>query len=404
MSIGTCLSTVVHRAPFVEYSFRVIGCIYGIWNLDFFRTFLPPICLGISPLQTLALDYAIAFYPLLLVLMTYLLIRLHSRDVQIIVWLWKPFHKLFHLIKQDWDLEGSVVKAFASLFMISYLKILNVTVDLLMYTEKFILPLGEQNYEIRCTLFHDASVEYFKSNYLGFIALFVGLFFVILPLVFLVIDPMGCYQRCLNLTGIKRSLGLVIIINCYQGYYKDGTNGTRDYRCFSVIFFLLQIILFTIFFITRSVYGFLLGAVIVILVMFIIMAVQPYKEQFKAYSTIDALMLLILASLFIIIAAADVADIKAHWFSKPTYVLAALVGLIPSLYMTGLIIWWIFIKKKLKHKLPCFRVRDLLQLQESYDFPDRIENPDSHQAETVPILNGVPQQPQDRKYGSAPSC
>ncbi len=32
--------------------------LYGIWNLDFFRTFMPPICLNISTLQVHALDYA----------------------------------------------------------------------------------------------------------------------------------------------------------------------------------------------------------------------------------------------------------------------------------------------------------------------------------------------------------
>ncbi len=39
---------------------RIVLAIYGIWNLDFFRTFMPPICLNISTLQVHAFDYAIA--------------------------------------------------------------------------------------------------------------------------------------------------------------------------------------------------------------------------------------------------------------------------------------------------------------------------------------------------------
>ena len=83
--------TVASRKQFTELSLKILGTWYGIWNLDFFRTVLPPICLDITPLQALVLDYAIAFYPLLLVVMTYILISLHSRDVRVVVWLWKPF-------------------------------------------------------------------------------------------------------------------------------------------------------------------------------------------------------------------------------------------------------------------------------------------------------------------------
>ena len=94
---------------------RLIGCVYGIWNLDFFRTIIPPICVSVTPLQALALDYAIAFYPLLLVTVTYILMSMYSRDVRVIVWLWKPFHKLLGSFRnKKTDFEGSLVKTFAT--------------------------------------------------------------------------------------------------------------------------------------------------------------------------------------------------------------------------------------------------------------------------------------------------
>jgi len=34
---------------------------YGIWNLDFFRTLVPHICLQVNTLKALVLDYAIGF-------------------------------------------------------------------------------------------------------------------------------------------------------------------------------------------------------------------------------------------------------------------------------------------------------------------------------------------------------
>ena len=405
ISMRAYLSVAVKKS-YILTSVRVIGSIYGIWNLDFFRTVIPPICLDITPLQALALDYAIAFYPLVLIIITLTLISLHSRDVRIVVWLWKPFHKVFHKIKQDWDFEGSVVKAFATFFLLSYLKILNVTTDLLVFTESYTLPSGERSYQVKRALYYDASVEYFADKHLnyGIAAIFVGIFMVILPLVFLVVYPMRWFQKCLNSFRIQRQ-SIDMFINCYQGYYKDGTNGTRDCRCFSITFFLLQLIIFILFTLSRSIFCFSLAALTTVLFLFVILLVQPYKEQFKAYNAIDAFMLLFLAVIFIVITAADEADIKAAYFSTATYAFLAIISLAPLIYFVVLCIWWIFIKKKLKRKLPCFRgvESNSIQLQESYendDFPDRIENPSIYEPQAASLLNLQHDSKNSIKYGS----
>ncbi len=65
--------SVVSRKAYIENFTRALGSFYGIWNLDFFRTVIPPICAtNISQINVLTLDYAIAFYPLVLVILTYL--------------------------------------------------------------------------------------------------------------------------------------------------------------------------------------------------------------------------------------------------------------------------------------------------------------------------------------------
>ena len=37
--------------------FNLITSIYGVWNFDFFRQFIPPICLPLNTMQVIALDY-----------------------------------------------------------------------------------------------------------------------------------------------------------------------------------------------------------------------------------------------------------------------------------------------------------------------------------------------------------
>ena len=380
--------SIALNKPYLEPSVRVLGSIYGIWNLDFFRTVIPHICLNINPLQALMLDYATAFYPLVLVVITYTLICLHDRDIRIVVWLWKPFHKLFHSLKNDWEFEGSVIKAFATFFLLSYLKISNVSMDLLVYTEKYTLSMGEDTYQAKPALYYDPSVEYFHGEHLyyGIAAILVGTFIVILPLVFLVIYPMRLTQKCLNHIKVQRQ-SIDMFVNCYQGYYKDGTNGTKDCRIFSTVFFLLQIILFALFIFSKSMYFFPAAAMVILFIVFITLAVQPYKEQFKVYSLIDSFMLLVLASIYIMFTAGDVANVKAHNFSAGTYFVAGILGVIPFIYFIALSIWWISMKTKLKQRLPCFRTVELPQPEEQSDtneLPDRIEHPSIYQ--TAPLL------------------
>ena len=327
---------------------RILGLIYGIFNLDFFRTVLPPICLDITPLQALALDYAIAFYPLLLALITYVLIKLYSYDVRIIVWLWKPCYKCFGLIRNTWDIEGSVAKAFATFFILSYLKLLDISLELLMYTEVYTLKNSSSNYSTRYALYYDASVEYFGKEHLPYavLALFVMTFVVILPVAFLIIYPMRCFQQCLNSCHIQRQ-SLDMWINCYQGYYKDGTNGTRDCRSFSVVLFLLQVILFIFYMLSRNTYTLLLSTIFVISVATVQVWIQPYKENFRGCNVTDVFLMLNYASLMITASAVGVASIKAFKFTDLSYAMCGVLALVPLVYITGLSIRWFAIKKKL---------------------------------------------------------
>ena len=64
---------------------RIITIPYTIWNLEFFRSLQLNICLDLTTLQTLALDYAIAIYPLVLVVITYTVIELHTRGCRVLI-------------------------------------------------------------------------------------------------------------------------------------------------------------------------------------------------------------------------------------------------------------------------------------------------------------------------------
>ena len=107
---------------------KLIVVSYGFVNLDFFRSYMNNICIDLGTIQTLALDYVVAVYPLLLVILSYILIELHARNFRFIWWIWKPFRRVF---SGNWDVHSSIIKTFATFLLLSYGMLLSVTFDLL---------------------------------------------------------------------------------------------------------------------------------------------------------------------------------------------------------------------------------------------------------------------------------
>ena len=104
-----------------ETSRLLLASLYGIWNLDFLRFVYTPFCLQphTQTLYVIALDYLIAVYPLLLIAVSYLLVLLYDCNIQIIVWLLKPFVSFFIKFRRVWSIKSSLVDAFATFLLLS---------------------------------------------------------------------------------------------------------------------------------------------------------------------------------------------------------------------------------------------------------------------------------------------
>ena len=176
---------------------RLIAIPYTIWNLDFFRSLPLNICLDLTTLQTLALDYAIAMYPLLLVLVTYTVIELHARGCRMLVWLWRPFHRSCIRISRVMDIQSSIIKAFATFLLLSYVKLLNATLDILLPFKLYHINSIIHGYTYSWHVYYDASYQYFSTKYLPYALMSITFFliFCLFPLILLVVYPMSCFQR-----------------------------------------------------------------------------------------------------------------------------------------------------------------------------------------------------------------
>ena len=90
---------------------RVIFSLFGIWNLDFFRTVYKPFCIHpkVSVIQALAMDYLVAAYPLTLVAVTYVLVTLHTRNCWLLTKIWKPLRHIMRPILRNFNIQTSLI-------------------------------------------------------------------------------------------------------------------------------------------------------------------------------------------------------------------------------------------------------------------------------------------------------
>ena len=219
--------------------FNTITTLYGIWNLDFFRAIYPDLCLRVSPLQMLFLEYAMAFYPLFLILVTYVLVTLHSRGNVIIRLVCVPFQWVCMHFRKTWRIKSSMIDVFTTFMFLSYNKVLSVTFDLLVYVH----PYNTHGLPIRARfLFYDVTIRYFGAEHkpYGVAAVLIAFFFIVLPSLLVVLYPFRCFQKCLNICRLSHVI-LHSFIDSIAGYYKDGTEpGTKDHRSFAAISFFYQ--------------------------------------------------------------------------------------------------------------------------------------------------------------------
>ena len=217
--------------------------VYGIFNLDFFRYIIPQFCVSstMTTVQALSLEYIVALYPLLLTIILYICIQLYARDCKLLVYLWKPFHKCFVRMPQKWSPLESLVHTFAAFLLLSYSKILTVSLSLLQNHGHARDSSGDKVGPL--TIYYNATVPYFGTEHLPFalLAIFISATFIVLPVLILLLYPTRLFQRCIGCCS-QRWHAFDAFVDAFQGYYKDGTNGTPDWRYISGLYLIFRIL------------------------------------------------------------------------------------------------------------------------------------------------------------------
>ena len=352
--IRVCL-TALQSTPSFLLGVKILATSCGIWNLDFFRGTYE-ICLGTNTLQTMALELAIGIYPLLLMVLSYLLIILYDQNTRLFMLILKPLRCVVNCIRTNWDIRTSTIDVFATFFLLSNVKFLSISYDLLTPVKVYQLnSTGSLTHSWR--LYYDASLTYFGEEHLPYAILAIAsfLFFVLFPLLLLVLYPFRWFQKLLNLFPFRWYI-LHTFVDSFQGCYKDGTTEmTRDCRWFASLFFLLRLFLFILSAFISTLVFFAISALAVVLLLILLVSFQPFKENVRHYFVINAGFLLLVAI--------GMADILALHMSAtqglklmPVLLLPlVVVTAIALLYAPAIIVYYIGMRRCWMYLLMPFR-------------------------------------------------
>ena len=216
---------------------KILITVLDVWNLDFFRLIIPPLCINASlkSINILLLDYIIAIYPLAFSAVIYVCIEFYDRNNRLVVFLSSPIRKCFN---STWNPRRTILNTFITFFLLSYSKFLFVSINLIS-TVQIYNSQGKTDTKV---LLYDPTIRYFHSEHIPYVILAITILVVfnLVPPLFLLLYPTKPFRKCLQLLKIRWDI-VSHIMDIFQGWYKDGTEGTRDYRFISGFYFLLRI-------------------------------------------------------------------------------------------------------------------------------------------------------------------
>ncbi len=333
---------------------------YGIFNLNTFSQFMEPFCIreNLNALDVICLDYAVAAFPLLLIIVIRLLMPL------------KRF-KLFKKRRRIGDVSTAVsisnmnkpterplIHAFVGFMFLSYTKFSLTSTKLFSTANIFDQDGATPN----ITLIYYAGQFYFgQKEYLpyGLLAITVFIFVaVLLPL--LLLGPLDCINWLIDqpkfyfLNRYWPTLKINIFLDAFRGCYKTNC------KYFTGIYFLFRLIIFLIYvFSSNGVFLRLWQLIFVVLLLMLVVWKQPYKTKFL--NCLDSLILfnvVLINSISIYLYVQNLANVQTE---DPFvfYALGIFLIWLPMVYFI-LYLCWLILNKRRVYRLAVYRLRPVI--------------------------------------------
>ena len=304
----------------------------------------PPLCISesISEIYIPVFDTLAALYPFTLLLLTYIGIELHARDFKPIVSLWRPFKAKYERFIQSWDPRKSLIQVLATLFFLSFTKFIIIMCEPFLITQ----VVNMQRETVTRVSYIDPTVIPYSHKHMPviFLSAIILIFIVSPPTILLAVYPTRCFRKVSTCLKPRWLIALHTFTDTFQGCYKDGTNGTRDYRAISgyilAVLLAIPLILGVMTQVHANATSFWQVPIILFTALSIACVVlEPYKHRAANLSGA------ILPAIFALATSID-SSLDTYKISTPVILLCVAIFSCPHLVFYGYGIFWL--AKRLK--------------------------------------------------------
>ena len=231
-----------YMSPHLQVTFKISLTLSQFWSLQYVIPAVPPFCISekLSDIHIQLLSLVPATYSIVLVIVVYILMELHAKNCRVTQILWVPFSIILKKTNINAVTGDAVIHAFASFIFLSnasvYTTMANVVSDVLVHRE--------DSSVYKHSVFLHPSVEFLGNTHIKYllIGLMPLIFLTLIPSLFHIVYPTRIYgylSRCIS--GRKR-LAITAFAEALQVCFKDGLNGTRDYRALAGLITLIPIV------------------------------------------------------------------------------------------------------------------------------------------------------------------
>ena len=234
--------------PLLQFIFKTSLSLCQFWSIhSFFKFLVPPFCISnkLTGIHIQMLPLISAVYPVILVIITCILMELHARNCRIIHILWKPFSIILNKTNTTAVTGDAVIQAFASFILLSYFTVLYVLLIVSSTCIKVTKIHGSSSENSKSTLYFDPTIKCLSSEHVQYIliALVPFIFLTLIQSVILTFYPTRIYSRYISrCLSARIRLAITTFAEALHSCFKDGLNGTRDYRSLFGLFMIVPII------------------------------------------------------------------------------------------------------------------------------------------------------------------
>ena len=328
---------------------------YGIFNLKFFEQFISPhyLCFGtrLNALDLLLLRYAVAFFPLFMILAIVLYFKLQDCFQQKCNRRSRPVSQRPPKWYRPRVSEG-LIPAFATFILLSYTKFSLVS----SYISKQTTFIGSTGHPIS----GHSKIAYFAGHYSvtdpAYVyfyylpAIVIFLTFVAIPPLILLDYPLRIFEKLLRkfprVWSYYPNDKMHIILDAFQGCYKNKC------RYFAGLYFIFRLLINVTYIYSTPLLQFSFQEVYCVVFALLVAFLKPYKLEYHIFNYIDSFMFLNLAvinqiSLYIYAYTRD-GSTPPHF--PLVFAVQYILVFLPLLYMISYIVWSLMPMPKLRSR------------------------------------------------------